>query len=157
MNRRGGQKFDLLAVLLILCIFSVTVLSLLLTGAKTYRNITQKDQISQKEQIESLYISNKIFQAKTADAVRVATEDGVQVLCIESEEGGEPCITRIYCCNGWIMELFSDADYKFRAGDGEKITPADSLQLSLEDGFLTVEIGAQTPVRRCYSLKEGER
>ncbi len=157
MNRRGGQKFDLLAVLLILCIFSVTVLSLLLTGANTYKNITQKDRAAQNEQIVSLYISNKVFQAESAQAVSVRAEDGVDVLSIESEEGGEMCITRIYCYNGWIMELFSEADYEFSAGDGERITPADSLKMSLDGGLLTVEIDADDQIRRVYSLKEGSR
>ena len=158
MNRREGQKFDLLAVLLVLCIFSVTVLALLLNGAKTYKGITQNDQISRKEQIESLYISNKIFQASSADAVSVKTEDGVQVLSISSVENGQDHITRVYCSGGWIMELYSDADYSFSAGDGERISEADSLEFSLEGRLLFVRIKtADGDVQRYYSLKEGSR
>ena len=158
MNNGGGKKFDLLAVLLVLCVFSVTILSLLLTGAGTYKNITAHDQASQKNQTEALYISNKIFQANDAGSVSVGTEDGVQVLRIESTEGGEPYTTRIYCIDGWIMELYSDAGYRFAAGDGEKITPADSLQFSLRDGLLNVEIVSEEgTVSRYYMLKEDKR
>ena len=158
MNRDESRKFDLLAVLLILCIFSVTVLSLLLTGAKTYRSITQRGQTSQKSQIDALYISNKIFQAESAEAVSIRTEDGVQVLLIESEEGGEPHVTRVYCYKGWIMELYSDADYHFLAGDGEKITQADSLEFVLKDGLLSAEIrSGENVTRQYYDLEEGRR
>ena len=30
-------------------------------------------------------------------------------------------MTRVYCYEGWIRELFSAADYRFTPGDGEKI------------------------------------
>ena len=157
MNK-GGRKFDLLAVLLVLCVFSVTILSLLLTGAGTYKNITEKDQAAQQEQIEALYISNKVFQAHDESCVAVASEDGVQVLKISSEEGGEQHITRIYCYEGWIMELYSDADYQFFAGDGEKITPADDLKFSVSGGLLKADIITGDKVNtRYYMLKEGRR
>ncbi len=140
MNNGSKLKFDLLAVLLILCIFSAAVLSLLLSGAKVYKNMTEKDRISQEEQIESLYISNRIFQAKSRDEVRIEEQAGIEMLTVYSAEEGEAYITRVYFYDGWIRELYSSVQYNFDPTDGEKIAKAKALDFDLDDGLLKVTI-----------------
>ncbi len=158
MNNSRRNKFDLLAVLLILCIFSAAVLSLLLSGAGTYKNMTEKDRISQERQIEELFLSNKVFQAENGDRISVSLESGAQVLSVESEENGEARITRVWFYDGWIRELYSDADYNFRPDDGEKIAKADSMGFEKEDGLLTVRLvyGGKEDTRY-FDLRGGER
>ncbi len=158
MNSSRGHKFDILAVLLILCVFSAAVLSLLLSGAGTYKNITEKDRASQQEQILELFISNKIFQAETRDAVRLTEEGGVSVLCVDSTENGEPHITRVWYYDGWIRELYSDAGYNFTPDDGEKIARAEELSFTQGGGLLKVRIvsGGKEDIR-FFDMKGGKR
>ena len=132
MNRERDSKFDLLAVLLLLCIFSVAILSLLLTGAGTYKNLTKSGQGSQDTQTEALYISNRIFQAESRDRMEIETIDGVQCLCIYEDAAQERYVTRVYCSDGWIRELYSSADVKFDPAYGEKIMQAQSLSFSVD-------------------------
>ncbi len=158
MNSSRGRKFDILAVLLILCVFSAAVLSLLLSGAGTYKNITEKDRASQQEQILELFISNKIFQTETRDAVRFTDEGGVSVLCVDSTENGEPHITRVWYYDGWIRELYSDAGYNFTPDDGEKIARAEELSFTQDGSLLKVRIvsGGKEDVR-FFDMKGGKR
>ena len=158
MNNSRRNKFDLLAVLLILCIFSAAVLSLLLSGAGTYKNMTEKDRISQEKQIEELFLSNKIFQAENRDKVRVTEESGVEILSVDSVENGEERITRVWFYDGWIRELYSDADYTFTPDDGEKIAKADSMGFEKEDGLLVVSLvyGGKEDTRY-FDMRGGER
>ena len=155
MNNKGsGQKTDLLAVLLILCIFSVAILSVLLTGAGSYKNITERDRASQKDQIEVLYISNKLFQAESAESVHIDADSGIDILSIDSFEGGQPHITRVYCYDGWLRELYSDAQYDFDPSDGEKLARMDNLEFDLQDGLLTVDIQSEgASLTKYFDLK----
>ena len=141
MNKDRNSKFDILAVLLVICIFSVAILSLLLTGAKSYKGITQRDRISQNKQIVSLYLGNKLFQAQTRSSAVVYSENGCDVLHIfePADDVDDEYITRIYYYDGWIRELYSDTEYEFAPGDGEKIAECSSLTFSNTDNVLTIE------------------
>ncbi|MBR0417389.1 MAG: DUF4860 domain-containing protein [Firmicutes bacterium] len=157
MNSRG-HKFDILAVLLILCVFSAAILSLLLSGAGTYKNITEKDRASQQEQILELFISNKVFQAENRDSVRLTEEGGVSILAVDSIENGEPHVTRVWCYGGWIRELYSDAGYNFTPDDGEKIAKAEELSFTEDGGLLKVRIVSSGKEDiRYFDMKGGKR
>lgn len=42
----------------------------------------------------------------------------------------------VYCCDGWLMELYCLAEEPMEPQDGQKIMEAKGLALSLEDGLL---------------------
>ena len=143
MNNTKGQKFDLLGVLLLLLAFSAAILSLLLAGAKTYKSLTERDRKTQDLQIASLYLGNRLSQAASPEAVSVEKIGGTDCLLIESEAGGNPYLTRVYCYEGWIREFFSEAGLDFSPGDGEMITEADSLSLREEGGLLIMDLAVE--------------
>ena len=132
MNRERNSKFDLLAVLLLLCVFSVAILSLLLTGAKSYRGLTQSGKAVQDSQTAALYLSNRIFQAESKDSLDTESHGSVQCLCIYEQAGGQCYVTRVYCYDGWIRELYSAADVDFDPKAGEKVIKAQALSFSKE-------------------------
>ncbi len=144
-DQRSNLKFDLLAVLLVLCLFSVTILSLLLTGANSYRSLTQRDAEVQDEQIVSIFFANKLRQAVSSSHVLDMTEDDTNVLYILDDtldETGRPYVTRVYYHDGWLREIYSDQDYKFSKDDGEKIARIEGLTFSKDqlgdDALLTI-------------------
>lgn len=56
------------------------------------------------------------------------------------------------------MELYAAADAGLAPEDGDRLMEMDSLELSLEDGLLTVEIGVPDGTRDTLrlSLRSGE-
>ena len=65
---------------------------------------------------------------------------GVDALSVREQVDGESYVTRIYCHEGWLMELFCAADAGLLPEDGERLLPARSLELELRDGLLYVRL-----------------
>ena len=72
-------------------------------------------------------------QAPSPTAVSADTFGMVDSLRISQDIEGSEFVTRIYCYENWLMELFTLADGDFLPEDGEKILPLSSLSVS-QDG-----------------------
>lgn len=145
MRERGGLKshnIDVLAALLLLCAFAMCILSVLLLGTRTYRDITARDTRAFNQTTQSLYVSTKLAQAEGPACVSAEEIGGVSCVRIESDIDGVPYVTRVYCYDGWIRELFTKASYDFAPEDGEKVSEAISLKADVVDDLLTVTITA---------------
>jgi hypothetical protein len=64
----------------------------------------------------------------------------VEALEFTSVYGGESYITRIYCYDGYLRELFASSTGEFKPEDGEEILAADQVDFDITDGCLTVRI-----------------
>ena len=148
MDRQRDSKFDLLAVLLLLCVFSALILSVLLSGARTYKSATGQGRESLELQTDALYITKRISQAP--GNVEAANEGGTSCLRYYDTIEGEKYVTRIYCHDGWIMELFSADDVPFDPASGEKVFKAESMRANWDytngpyHGVLWVEIQTES-------------
>lgn len=135
MKRRPiGHQLDGLIALLLFGVFAVCVLAVLLTGADAYRRLTGRDQAAYDSRICVQYIATKVRQED-----RVAVEDfgGASALVL----GAGEYVTRVYCHDGYLMELYAAADDGDLAPeDGERVVEAGGLDLSLEEGLLTVSV-----------------
>ena len=155
MKRQGiDHRMDGLLMLLLFGVFAVCVLSVLLTGAKAYRGLTQRDQAAFDRRSCVQYIATRVRQADVERGVSVEPFGGVDALVLSTEEY---FCTRVYCYDGWLMELYAGVDAGLEPQDGERVMELDSLGLSLEDGLLTAEIagGGVTDTLR-LSLRSGE-
>lgn len=156
-ERSNRQSIPALAALLLVGMFGVSILSVLLTGADTYRRLTRRDQLSYDSRTCAQYVATKVRQAPSPEAVGLGHFGGSDALVIREELDGAVYLTRVYCHNGWLMELFSAADGDFAPEDGEKILPADSLMLIQTGALLQAEIahGEETTQTALY-LRGGE-
>ena len=84
-------------------------------------------------------VVNGVRQPDTLDGVAVADFNGVDALVLSEGDG---YVTRIYCHNGAIMELYADETLDLSLEAGEPIMEAQPLVFSMEDGRLTVTSGA---------------
>ena len=156
MRRKQIQHhIDALIALLLFGVFAVCVLAVLLTGADAYRRLTLRDQAAYERRACTQYIATKVRQADLADRLSVADMDGVQALVLG---GAEEYITYIYCYDGWLRELYLWCEESPSPQDGRELIQAEGLDLSLEDGLLTVRVtqgggGADTLL---LSLRSGE-
>lgn len=79
-------------------------------------------------------------------------------LLLSEEIDDQPYLTRIYCYDGWLRELFAAAEDPFAPEDGEKILPAQALTLHMESNLLHAELtdnSGQT-ISLTLSLRGGE-
>ena len=159
--REGKQKRSIsaLAALLLFAVFALGILSALLTGANVYRRLTARDRLQYDSRTAVRYVATKLRQAVSPAAVSVAAFGDGDALVLYEEFDGERYCTRVYCHEGWLMELCTGAAGGFAPEDGEKILPAESLSLTLEGGLLRAEIvgsdGQTHSIRQQLRFGEG--
>ena len=128
-----------LLMLLLFGVFAVCVLAVLLTGARAYRGLTQRDQAAFDRRTCVQYIATRVRQGDVVGSVTVEPFGDTTALAL-AQDGG--LITWLYWYDGYLMELYTFADAELSPMDGDQIMPLESLELSLEDGLLTAEIGS---------------
>ena len=140
---------DGLVGLLLFGVFAVCVLSVLLTGAKAYRRLTERDQAAYSRRTCVQYIATRVRQADDLNGVAVEPFGEAAALVLQ-ENGGYA--TKVYWYDGYLMELYAAADADLAPEDGEKIMELQSLDFSLEDQLLTVEVTSSQGVRDSLRL-----
>lgn len=136
-KRETRHSIDALTALLLFGVFAVCILAVLLTGAGSYQRLTQRDRETYAGRTAVQYLTTRIRQA---DGLRqVAVEDfmGVPALVLR-EDGGY--LTRVYCYEGYLMELYTAESDVLEPSVGERILPAEELELQLEGSMLTAQI-----------------
>ena len=126
---KNGSLSGLVA-LLTFVLFAISILFVLLNGAGVYRRLTQRDQYSYDSRTCVQYVATKMRQAPSPTAVSVDSFGMVDSLRISQNIEGLEFVTRIYCYENWLMEIFTLADGDFLPEDGEKILPLSSLSVS---------------------------
>ena len=148
------HHIDGFIALLLFGVFAVCVLAVLLTGADAYRRLTRRDNAAYDRRTCVQYVATRVRQADTLDGVSV--EDFGGTACLALRDGDY--VTRVYCYDGWLMELYCAGGSELDPEDGERVMAAQALDLSLEDGLLTIAAtDAQgTESTLLLSLRSGE-
>lgn len=133
---KNGSLSGLVA-LLTFVLFAICILFVLLNGAGVYRRLTERDQRSYDNRTCVQYVATKMRQAPSPTAVSTDTFEGVDSLLIFQDIEGSVFVTRIYCYENWLMELFTLADGDFYPEDGEKILPLRDLAISQNGDVFT--------------------
>ena len=156
MKRKPMQHhMDGLAALLLFGVFAVCVLSVLLTGADAYRRLTERDRTACDQRTCVQYLATRVRQGDRLGDVQVEDFGGVDALVFREDS---EYITRVYCYEGWLMELYASGELEMKPQDGERIMELSGLDMALEDGRLTLTVagpegGAST---LALSLRSGE-
>lgn len=132
-------KMTDLAALLVFGVFSLCLLLVLLTGADVYGKLVDRGQGDYTRRTAVQYLATRIRQA---DQRAVTVEDfaGEDALVFREEIEGKAYLTRVYCHEGWLWELFTAEGGQFSPEDGQKLLEAEGLALSMEKGLLSVSI-----------------
>ena len=133
-----------LLVLLLLGVFSVCILLVLLLGADNYRNLIQRDDASFDRRTAMQYIATKVRQADTAGTVTVGTFQGQDAVELRETMDGETYLTRIYCYDGSLRELYAADTDTLSPADGETVLPAQALTAKQEGRLLKLELTDET-------------
>lgn len=129
-----------LFALLAFCVFAVCVLLVLLTGARTYRALTARDEESYSRSICVRYVAAKVRHAETAEGVfigdfsgRDLTGNSGDTLFLTEKDDGELYYTRIYFYDGYIRELYTLASGSFEPKDGNPVMKGENLSFKLDE------------------------
>lgn len=139
MKKKFTKITDLMA-LLVFAAFAVCVLLVLLYGARSYRNVVRRGEESFRERTAVQYVSMRVRQA---ERVTVTEFGGCRTLAFHEQIDDAAYVTRLYCYDDYLRELFCAEQASLPPEAGEKIMPAESLQLSVEDRLLTVTVDGQ--------------
>lgn len=148
MKEHTAKLTDLLTVL-VFTVFALGVLLVLLTGAGVYRNLVKKGEDSYASRTAAQYVITWVHQAQ-AVSVEPFGESEALVLREQTEDG--IYLTRVYCQGGFLRELYSPEDAQLTPEDGETVLPVRSLELSVENGLLTVTLDADTVLKLCLRV-----
>lgn len=126
------------AALLVLAVFAVGILSVLLSGAGVYERLSRRDSRAYESRTAVQYLATKVRQAEQFP--RVETFGGADALVFCQQIGGREYMTRVYCHDGWLRELFTAADGQFLPEDGEKLLPMQTLSARMEGELLSITL-----------------
>ena len=125
-----------LLVLTVFAAMALCVLLVLLAGARVYRNLTERSENLDDRRTADHYVTTRFRQSESA--VEVADFGGCTALVFREKVGETTYLTRIYCHDGWLRELYAAEEGEFSPEDGEKILPLQSLSASRDGQMLTV-------------------
>ena len=137
MKNNGHRKITELLALLVFGLFALCVAAVLLTGGRTYQTLTQRGSAASSQRVAVRYLTTRFQQAAT---VQVEDFCGLQALTGREELGGKTYLTRVYCHEGAVRELFAAEHAQVRPEDGEVVLEAEKLTFSMDGGLLTAEI-----------------
>ena len=137
-KEKSKHYIDTLMGLLAFGVFAGCILSVLLSGAGVYRRLTARDREVYERRSCAQYLSMKLRQAPSADAVSLFDFDGGSALRIKEDIDGREYFSYVYCADGWLRELFAPAQDDFSPDAGEKLIELQSLSFTRQDGRLSV-------------------
>lgn len=150
MKKRFTKITDLMS-LLVFAVFAVCVLLVLLYGARVYQNLARRGEEGFQLRTATQYVSMRVRQA---EKVNIADFEGCEALEIRELIDGDIYVTRVYCYDGYLRELFCTEDASLQPDAGEKIMPAESLHFCVEGDLLTAIVDGR-PVLLSLQGKTG--
>jgi len=144
-NTIRGQRIDTVFVLIIFCVFAVSVLMVLMLGASTYGHITEMSREDSAERTIISYVWTKVKNSDEAGNVSVGDFHGLPSLFIDEQYDGVRYRTVVYHYSGWVYELFSEEGLEFLPEDGVRVTAASDLGFeAMDSGLIRVTSGTRS-------------
>ena len=133
-NMTGGL------VLLVFAVFMVSVLLVLLSGADTVQRLAQRDQRSYHHRTAVQYITTRVRQADAAGSVSTDNFGNINTLVLTEIIEDYPYQTRIYCCDGYLREMFCAEGAELLPEFGEAILPMENFRVTCEGEVIRITL-----------------
>lgn len=154
---KRGNLISAAAVILVFCVFAVAVLSVLISGAGVYARLTERNRLAYDSRTCIQMVATKVRQASAPDCVMLSDYGDGDAIVISQDILGREYQDRIYCHEGWLMELFAASDGEFSPEDGEKLMKVREMHVSEAEGMLYITIVDEngTRAQQYLSLRGG--
>ena len=139
--RNRPFPLDLIFILSLFLLFTITAVTTVLTGMKVYRHTADAMKQNYETRTFSSYLTEKVRQNDVADGISVfsISESGensqiTEALCLTSYVGDQAYNTYLYLYDGYLRELTVSSDITELSGTaGQPILPARSFDVAADD------------------------
>ena len=132
--------------LLSFTVLAAAIVIVLVTGAKLYSRSNERDSVDYYHRTVTGYVTTRVMQSAVEGRFfvgdfyeAVPSPSGDTFFFTETIDGKE-YVTRLYCHDGGIYELFSPLEVTLAPKYGERVLSAESLSFSIENGLLMADI-----------------
>lgn len=148
MNRQKKFIVDVLFVLALFGVFTISALVLVTIGASVYKSTVNSMHSNYEVRTSTSYITEKIRQNNitNSDGSRICAVElnGEEALCLPKQINGSTYYTYLYCHDGYLKELFTGDSTSLGSNilsAGQNIMEASSIHIDEpEPGLLSVEL-----------------
>ena len=123
-----SKKIDTVFVLALITLFAATSFLLVLIGAKQYNYVTDVMNENYETRTTSSYLTEKIRQHDTKDAITIENLEGVPSLKLITDEEDISYVTYIYFYDDALCELVVTENSVFTLSSGQKIIDAKGFE-----------------------------
>ncbi len=154
-EHHNKQTMNLLFTMLLFLVFVLSALFTVLIGGKVYENINSRIEENYSGQVVLNYVANKVRQNDKADSISVRDIENTAVLELCQEINGVSYVTWIYCRDGAVRELFTNAGSGLGLADGLEIIDCEGLTFRQEGDILEVEVADQSDTKLLLNIRSG--
>lgn len=128
-SKNNKSIVDVIFLLALFAAFLICALFIVLFGAKIYKKTVFKNQQFFNARTSLAYITEKIRQNDSSNAVNTLDNNGSSVLELKMFENETSYSTYIFCKDGMLMEYTSNSDVPFSDTLGRKIMNANDFEI----------------------------
>lgn len=158
MERKNEKKHvvDILFPVALFFVLAASSVVVMILAANLYTRQVKESEKSFSEQTALAYVTEKIHQNDENGGVYPGTLEGRQALILEQTYGEKEYKTYLYVADGYLRELFVQADIEAKTADGRKILEVKNFDFEkVEEGIfrLTCENPDGTNADTIVSVK----
>lgn len=141
MNQKEIKNYiGTIAVLAVFIALAVSVVLLIVAGTSVFNRLSYQNENSYDKRTISRFIANKIDSADKIEDIFVQTYGDTSAVGIRQNYSTGEYITIIYCCDGYLRELFLPENAVVELRSGEKIIKCSELNPDMNNGLLTIDV-----------------
>ena len=131
--KQRGHSIDIVVGLLLFCVFTISMLMVLLTGADGYRKISEGMESQFSERTCLSYLVTKIrhydsLNAEGVNNVRIVDFEGIPAIALDEYTNEMFLTTLMYCYDGYLYELYTLKGSDFSPDDVLPVLAIDEVR-----------------------------
>jgi len=136
MNKNSHHSLNFAVSMTLFTVFALFLTLVLLTGASSFRSVSEGTEERYTERTPLLYVSQRIRSADRAGMIKITEIDNIPALLMLSEPYGDGIVSGeiqiyIYYHDGFLKEFYAFDGEAPRLEIGQAIFPADSAEFEL--------------------------
>lgn len=142
MNKKSEKHIiDILFVIALFCIFTLSSIFLISIGADVYGKTVSHMETNFNSRTSFAYVTEKIRQSDEHDNISIGELDGLPALVITSSTDENNYFTYLYEYEGYLKELMVREDTPLGASAGQNIFEVTDFSLTqVNDNLLSFSI-----------------
>lgn len=155
-NAPDGRGFRTVVVFCLAGLYFVLAIGVTVLGSSIYRSVAVAADENSTHRAALSYVVNQVRRSGK-DTVALGEFEGVPALCLsETTPEGYVYLTYIYCYEGYLRELYTEADSGLLPADGTALIELEKLEFSLTGELVSVTAGDADGRSWSVSIHAGE-